>query len=233
MQKRVLLACECSGKVREALRHRGIEAISCDLEDTTLPGPHYKGYLEDIIDAEEWLAIIGFPPCTYIAGSGLHWNGRVPGRAAKTTQGLEFVCKLLNNPCRNLALENPVGCISTRITFDQSSGLYVVLDHPDPKRGYRPTQSIQPYNFGDDASKRTCLWLRGFPKLQNTGYFPPRIVNGKERWGNQTDSGQNKLTPGEHRARDRSETYDGIAAAIGKQWGDYLLNQTPNGQLFI
>lgn len=227
------MACECSGKVRDALRKRGIDAISCDLEDTERPGPHYKGYLEDIIDSEDWLALIGFPPCTFIAGSGLHWNGRVPGRAAKTKAGLEFVCRILNNKCKNLALENPVGCISTRIKYDPISKLFVVLDEPDPKAGYRPAQSIQPYQFGDDASKRTCLWLRGFPKLKPTGYFPPRIVNGKERWGNQTDSGQNKLTPSDRRARDRSETYDGIAEAIGQQWGDYLLNLSPPGQLFI
>lgn len=232
LKKRALIACECSGKVRDALRSRGIDAISCDLEDTERPGPHHKGYLEEIIDSEEWLALIGFPPCTFIAGSGLHWNGRVPGRADKTRAGLEFVCRILNNKCVNLALENPVGCISTRITFDKEAGLYVVLDEPDPRRGYKCSQSIQPYDFGDDASKRTCLWLRGFPRLKPTAYFPPRIVNGKERWSNQTDGGQNKLPPGEHRARDRAVTYDGIAHAIGQQWGDYLLKIKPVNQLF-
>lgn len=98
-----------------------------------------------------------------------------------------------------LALENPVGCISTRIR--------------------KPTQIIQPYQFGDDASKKTCLWLRNLPPLTPTKYIPPRMVNGKPRWANQTDSGQNKLGPSEDRWKERSRTYQGIADAMATQWG--------------
>ena len=82
----------------------------------------------------------------------------------------------------------------------------------------KPTQTIQPYQFGDNASKRTCLWLKGLPKLQTTEYVTPRIVNGKERWSNQTDSGQNRLSPSENRDEIRSKTYPGIALAMADQW---------------
>lgn len=85
--------------------------------------------------------------------------------------------------------------------------------------GHKHTQTIQPYQFGDDASKRTCLWLRGLPPLKPTGYFPPRIVNGKKRWSNQTDSGQNKLTPSADRGQLRAVTYPGVAEAMAEQWG--------------
>ena len=84
----------------------------------------------------------------------------------------------------------------------------------------KATQIIQPYNFGEDASKATCLWIKGFPILKNTEYYPPRIVNGKKRWGNQTDSGQNKLGPSDDRKEIRSRTYPGIAKAIAEQWAN-------------
>jgi len=83
----------------------------------------------------------------------------------------------------------------------------------------KATQVIQPYDFGEDASKDTCLWLKGLPILTTTKYVQPRIVNGKERWANQTDSGQNKLTPSDTRAMERSRTYQGIADAMAEQWG--------------
>jgi hypothetical protein len=85
-----------------------------------------------------------------------------------------------------------------------------------------PDQTIQPYQFGDDASKRTGLWLRGLPLLKPTKRIAGRIVNGVERWANQTDSGQNCLSPGDDRWLERSKTYPGIAAAMGAQWGAYL-----------
>lgn len=104
----------------------------------------------------------------------------------------------MNAPIEHICVENPVSCISTRI------------------RG--PDQIIQPYNFGHDASKKTCLWLRKLPLLVSTKYIPPRIVNGKKRWSNQTDSGQNILGPSKDRWKERSRTYQGIADAMAEQW---------------
>ena len=83
----------------------------------------------------------------------------------------------------------------------------------------KPTQYIQPYEYGEDASKKTCLWLKGLPPLKPTKYVEPRIVNGKKRWGNQTDSGQNKMTPSDSRGHDRSLTPQGWADAMAGQWG--------------
>lgn len=111
---------------------------------------------------------------------------------------MEFVRILMNVDIPRIAIENPVGVISTRIR--------------------PPDQYIQPWQYGDDASKKTALFLKGFPKLIPTNIIAPRIVNGKKRWGNQTDSGQNKLGPSEQRASLRSKTYPGIAAAIVDQW---------------
>lgn len=198
---RVLVACEYSGRVREAFRARGFDAVSCDFLPTEQPGPHYEGDVREIL-GEGWDLMIAHPPCTYLASSGLHWNNKVPGRAEKTEEALEFVRTLLNAPIRHIALENPVGCIGTRIR--------------------KASQSIQPWQFGDDASKQTCLWLRNLPKLTPTQIVEGRLVNGKRRWANQTDSGQNKLGPSDDRWKERSYTYQGIANAMASQWGDYI-----------
>lgn len=205
---RILIGCEESGTVRDAFRARGFDAWSCDLQPTRRPGPHIQGDLLEVLD-DGWALAIFHPDCTYLTSSGLHWNHRVPGRAEKTEQALAFVRKLMGCPIPLWALENPVGRIGTAI---------------------RPAdQYIQPHQFGDDASKRTGLWLKGLPPLvplPESDQAPPRIVNGKPRWSNQTDSGQNRLGPSETRARDRAVTYPGIAAAMAKQWGDFLLEQT-------
>jgi hypothetical protein len=110
-----------------------------------------------------------------------------------------YVRWLLGLRIPRIAVENPVGCIGTRIR--------------------KADQYIQPYEFGHDASKRTGLWLKGLPKLQPTQYVEPRIVDGKPRWGNQTDSGQNRLSPSESRATERSRTFTGWAEAMADQWG--------------
>jgi hypothetical protein len=130
----------------------------------------------------------------------LHWNKRIPGRDALTQDALAFVAKLLSADISKIALENPVGRIGTAI---------------------RPAdQIIQPHQFGHDASKQTALWLKGLPKLQATKSVEPRIINGKKRWANQTDSGQNKLAPSADRWKIRSTTYQGIAEAMADQWGN-------------
>ena len=196
---RVLIACEYSGVVRDAFLDRGHYAMSCDLLDceSLNSGDHYKGDVRDVLD-NGWDLMIAHPPCTYLCSSGLHWNTRVPGRQALTVEALDFIRLLLGAPIPRIAIENPVGCISTQIR--------------------KPDQIIQPYMFGDDASKQTCLWLKNLPALISTETVEPRIIDGKKRWGNQTDSGQNKLPPSLDRWKIRSTTYAGIAKAMADQW---------------
>lgn len=209
---RILVACERSGRVRDAFRARGHDAISVDLEPSDRPGPHHVGDAILYAQAHQWDMLIAFPPCTFICSSGLHWNGRRPGRSDKTAAALEFVERLWRLPIKRKCLENPRGCINTRLYF-----------MPEP-------QTIQPHHFGDDASKATCLWLDNLPRLRRGRGHPPRMVNvvgsdllgdpiGTPRWSNQTDSGQNKLSPSSTRAKERSETYAGVAAAMAEQWG--------------
>lgn len=195
---KVLVACEYSGTVRDAFLARGHDALSCDLLPADVPGPHYQGDVRDIIN-DGWDLMVAHPPCTYLCSSGLHWNKRVPGRAQMTEDALDFVRLLLDAPIPRIALENPIGCIGTRIR--------------------KADQTIQPWQFGHDASKATCLWLTNLPALVPTTIVEPRIVDGKKRWGNQTDSGQNRLPPSEDRWKIRSETYKGIAEAMATQWG--------------
>lgn len=202
---RVLVACEYSGVVRDAFLDRGHYAVSCDLLDceSSSLGDHYKGDVRNILD-NDWDLMIAHPPCTYLCSSGLHWNKRVPGRQALTDEALDFIRLLLNAPIERIALENPVGCISTQIK--------------------KPDQIIQPYMFGDDASKQTCLWLKNLPLLVPTDRIAGRMVttpSGKvvERWSNQCDNyGQDKTPPSADRWKIRSTTYAGIAKAMADQW---------------
>jgi len=197
---RVLIACEYSGAVRDAFMRAGHYAASCDLLPSESPlGDHYQGDVMDIID-HGWDLMVAHPPCTYLCSSGLHWNKRRPERAQQTEDALDFVRQLLTAPIACIALENPIGCISTRIR--------------------KPDQTIQPWQFGHNASKATCLWLKGLPPLTPTDLIAPRLVNGRKRWGNQTDTGQNKLPPSADRWKIRSETYKGIADAMANQWSN-------------
>lgn len=198
---RVLVGCEFSGVVRDAFAARGHDAWSCDLLATEALGNHYQGDIFDIIDAG-WDIGIFHPPCTYLCLSGLHWNNRVAGRRAKTAEAIEFVRKLLDCGIPKIALENPVGCISTHVR--------------------KPDQIIQPWQFGEPYSKKTCLWLKGLPPLQHTNVLLPEALqeNGKSpKWRNQTGTGQNKLGPSVDRWKLRSVTYQGIADAMAAQWG--------------
>ena len=209
---RVLVGCESSGVVREAFRRRGHHAVSCDL----LPADdgsaaHYQEDIFQVLHVARWDLLIVHPPCTYLSVSGLHWNHRRPERAAQTESALHFVQRLLElprvYPRLRLCLENPRGCISTRIR--------------------RPNQSIQPHQFGHDASKLTDLWLDGLEPLRidPAKFVPGRIVGTDKRgrpimrWANQTDSGQNRLGPSPDRWKLRSRTYEGIAEAMAEQWG--------------
>lgn len=215
-RKRVVVACECSGRVRKEFSKRGHVATSCDLQacdNPDWPGRHVQCDIFELLESESFDLMIAHPPCTFLASSGLHWNGRVDGRSAETEAALEFVRRLMCANVPEIAIENPRGCISTRI---------------------RPAdQYIQPYQFGDDASKCTGLWLKRLPPLRPTAFAMPRRVDtsgdfdlfgesvGIARWSNQTDSGQNRLPPSSERAKIRSETYRGIAAAMADQWGGW------------
>lgn len=195
---KVLVACEYSGTVRDAFIAKGHEAVSCDLLPTDKPGPHYQGDVQDIIK-DGWDLMIAHPPCTYLSVSGMHWTSRGLRDPQLTEDALGFVRLLLGAPIKRIALENPVSVISSRIR--------------------KPDQIINPWQFGHDASKKTCLWLKELPLLKPTQIVEPRMVNGKARWGNQTNSGQNRLGPSEDRWKIRSETYVGIANAMAEQWG--------------
>jgi hypothetical protein len=202
-----LIGCERSGAVRRAMRARGVEAVSCDLVPADDGSNHH--IVDDIQEVIKgaWGGAILFPDCTYLTSAGLHWNKRVDGREALTEAALNFVERLWAHRKRigKMAIENPIGCLSTRSSLG------------------KPSQIIQPNQFGDDASKATCLWLYGLRVLKPHNHFPPRIVEWPrgsdklvKRWGNQTDSGQNKLPPSADRAKLRAETYPGVAEAMAE-----------------
>jgi hypothetical protein len=195
---KVLIACEFSGIVRDAFAAKGHDAWSCDLLPTERAGKHIQMDVLKILD-DGWDMMIAHPPCTHLAVSGARWF-KEKQKDGRQQQGIDFFLKLVNAPIEKIAVENPI-CIMN-------------------KKYKKPDQIIQPYQFGHDASKSTCLWLNGLPRLKPTQYIEPRLVDGKKRWGNQTDGGQNKLCPSEHRAADRSRTYQGIANAMAEQWGN-------------
>lgn len=150
---RVLVACEYSGRVRDAFIRKGHDAVSCDILDTDSPGPHIKG---DILDClhDGWDMMIAFPPCTHLASSGARWFAE-KRRDGRQQAAVEFVRTLLGAPIDKIALENPIGILSTEIR--------------------KPDQIIQPWQFGHGETKATCLWLKGLPKLE-----PECIVEGRE-----------------------------------------------------
>lgn len=203
---KILIACECSGVIREAFRAAGHDAWSCDLQAADDGSPfHIQGDALEAARDPSW-GMLGFhPECTYMTVAGIHWNNR--GRGWEGTEAaVKFSLDLVEAAgSRPFYLENPVGILSSRWR--------------------KPDQTIQPYQFGEDASKRTCLWLQGLPLLLDTVRVPGRIVewpkgSGKqvERWGNQTDSGQNKLAPSPTRSKERSRSYAGIASGMAEQW---------------
>lgn len=195
---KVLVACESSGVVRNAFIRKGHEALSCDLLPSETGGPHYQGSVFDVL-YNDWDLVIAHPPCTYLSVSGMHWTTRGLRDPSLTEDAVKFFLTLATVPCPRVCVENPVSIMSSRYR--------------------KPDQIIQPYMFGHDASKKTCLWLKGLPKLEPTVQVPGRMVNGKPRWSNQTDSGQNRLSPSADRWKERSRTYLGIAEAMAEQWG--------------
>lgn len=203
---RVLVACEESQTVCKAFRARGHEAYSCDTEPCSGGKPywHLQKDVKNIITSC-WDLIIAHPPCTFLTSANTYikrgCSKYTPSQALDLRKEAVDFFRMFTHLHKfgiKVCIENPVGIMST---------LYK-----------KPTQYIQPYDFGEDASKNTCLWLYGLPELKTTKYIEPRIVNGKKRWGNQTDSGQNKLPPSATRSRERSRTYQGVADAMAEQW---------------
>jgi len=217
---KILIACERSGVLRDAFIARGHDAISCDLQPTAIPGPHYQGDVFDIID-DNFDMMIAHPPCTRLCVSGARW---FKDKRVEQKNAAGFFLQLVYRKIKKICIENPVGIMST---------LY-----------RKPDQYIQPYEFGDDASKKTGLWLKGLPalKIEPARYVKPRMVcscgevypydqefskgcpkcgagHAKPRWANQCDSGQNKLGPSPDRAEIRAKTYQGIASSMALQWG--------------
>ena len=213
---RILVACEYSGRVRDAFIAAGHDAVSCDLLPTEATGPHYQGSVLDIIN-DGWDMMIAHPPCTYLtiaaewAYKDTQKKNIKPGtligqeRRDAREEAIKFVLSLANAPIDRIAIENPVGVLSSRWR--------------------EPDQFIQPYEYGNDASKKTCLWLKNLPRLAPTNFYPPRLAASADgrsyafRWGNQTDSGQNKEPPSDDRWKIRSTTWDGWASAMAAQWG--------------
>ena len=214
---RVLVACEYSGIVRDEFLKLGHDAISCDLLDSESDfGEHYKGNVLDIIN-DGWDMMIAFPPCTYLTVTGNRWfyhpedkhlptdkrrpHPKHPDRRELQKQALSFVSNLLNANIDRIALENPIGAISSNIR--------------------KPDQIIHPYQFGHDTAKSTCLWRKNLPILRYTKIVEPKsfkMGDGKN---------YNKLhyetfnLPVEERWKVRSATFLGIAKAMADQWGRY------------
>jgi len=196
---RWLLACQKSGLLRELLRARGHDAWTCDLMAAEDGSPyHIQGDAHAQACSGNWDAMIAMPECVYLCASGIHWNDRGRGWE-KTEAASRFFMDMINAPIERIAVENSVGIMSSRYR--------------------RPDQIIHPWQFGDDASKTTCLWLKNLPPLFPTRIVAPRWVNGRPRMANQTDSGQNRLSPSPTRSADRSRTFPGIAHAMDEQWG--------------
>ncbi len=213
---RVLVACEYSGRVRDAFTKMGHFAMSCDLLTSDAPGLHYQGDVFDIID-QGWDLMIAHPPCTYLAVSGARWfyhpedsgkpiearrpHPKYPNRAKDRELAIKFFKDLFNSPIDKIAIENPIGTINTRFRA--------------------PDQIVHPYMFGDSASKSTCLWLKGLPLLK-----PTNIVDKGERISFKSGKSQPKwysdafvkAKTAEERRTLRSKTFQGMAKAMALQW---------------
>ena len=237
---RVIVGCEYSGRIREAFRALGHDAWSCDFlpaEDNSRF--HLQQDVRGVL-GDGWDLGIFHPDCTYLTNSAEWCYKDNPGKKMRPgvlfgaerrqarEEAVEFAQLLLDAPIDRIALENPVGCLSTRIRT--------------------PDQIIQPYQYGEDASKSTCLWLKSLSLLRPTKFVDPRWVccgitlpegvgkygcpncegdnKPKPRWANQTNSGQNKLPPSEDRWKDRARTYQGWALAMAIQWGGLKMGGT-------
>lgn len=197
---RILVACEFTGIVRDAFIDKGHNAISCDLIDSERPGPHYKGDVKDLLPGHRWKMandawdmVIAFPPCTFLTVAANRWFDEFLWYREERQRAISFFLMLLRCSVPKIAIENPVGVISTRVA--------------------RPSQVIHPWQFGHPERKRTCLWLVGLPKLQPTNIVTVDPTGGRR--GDRISDMPDRLS----RKMDRSRTYEGIAKAMADQWG--------------
>ncbi len=187
---KVLVACEFSGIVRDAFAKRGHDAWSCDLLPSDVGGKHIQG---DIVNHfwGGWDLLVAFPPCKYICNGGNNWLNRRPDLKWRENRvlGAEFFMEFVHAPIERIAIENPIGCMSSNYR--------------------KPDQIIHPWMFGHDVRKDTCLWLKNLPPLQATLVVPPPH--------RKTDYWSDKRNPGGRSLK--SITYTGIANAMAEQWG--------------
>ncbi len=186
---RVLVACECSGRVRDAFRARGHDAVSCDLKPSATDGPHIQGDCLKVLNTDFWDMLIAFPPCTYLSCATPLNHDPDPERAILQHEAVKFFFALYHAPIDRICVENPQGMIN---------GIK------------KPTQRIDPFLFGEPICKRTYLWLRGLPPLYPTKVVRP-CQDKTERWWN---SGGRK-----GRQASRAVTFQGVAEAMAEQWG--------------
>lgn len=195
---RVLVACEYSGRVRDAFIRRGHDAMSCDILPTDALGPHYQGDVRDIL-GDGWDLMVAHPPCTYMTNSGVTWLHKDPTRWAKLDDAAAFFKMLLDAPIEKIAVENP---IMHKYAKERIGGV-------------KQTQVVQPWMFGHTEQKATCLWLKNLPPLVPTNDVKAEMLqlpdNERQRL--------HYLPPSADRWKLRSTTYMGIAEAMADQWG--------------
>jgi len=206
---RILVACEFSGTVRDAFLRSGHYAISCDLVPSDSDfGEHYQGDVFDIIN-DGWDMMIAHPPCTYLTNAGIAWfNEDKYGEKARIRkqlrlEAMSFVDKLWKSKVEKVCIENPVGYLN--------------------RNWMKPTQTIQPWQFGEEESKRTCLWIRGLPTLKPTNIVSPKIYryvkNPGANFGRPVYLVQYGDLGGDNRKKRRNTFFVGIANAMAEQWG--------------
>jgi hypothetical protein len=201
---KILVACEYSGRIRDAFIKRGHDAISCDLLPTDSPGPHYQGDVLDII-SDGFDLMVAHPNCQFLAVSGSRYlynkdGSKNENRWKNRELALNFVLTLMNAPIPHIAIENPVSVISTQIR--------------------KPDQIVNPWQFGDSFSKKTCWWLENLPKLVPTNIVDPgeiRVFKSGNRMAKWMNDARGDW-------KTRSTTFPGMANAIADQWGNYIAN---------
>lgn len=194
---RVLVACEYSGRVRDAFIAKGHDAMSCDLLPTDSPGPHYQGDVADVL-YDDWDLMVAHPPCTYLANSGVTWLHRQEGRWDNMVEGAKFFKILLDAPIPKKAIENPVM---------HKYAVEII--------GRRQDQIVQPWMFGHPEQKATGLWLTNLPKLVPTNDVKEEMLALPDRERQRL----HYLGPSKDRWKLRSTTFQGIANAMAAQWG--------------
>jgi hypothetical protein len=190
-----LIACEYSGRVRDAFLARGIDAVSCDLLPTEADGPHIQGDVLPML-SKRWAGVIAHPPCTRLCNSGVRWLAE-RDLWADMRDGAAFFLACLNANSPLVAVENPVMHGHARALIGPASF------------------TVQPWQFGDNAKKRTCFWTRGLPPLATTSNLD----------GTTARAEVHLASPGPDRWKERSRTYPGIAAAMAAQWGHLAMQE--------